>query len=168
MGEIAEKKQRLRKEILSARKARTTRNTDLITENLLRLVFELHPQRVAVYRSYSSEPDTAEFINKVSVPVMVPITMDEENLAWVYDDADDYGQITDGDLMIIPALAVDKSGNRLGRGKAYFDRELATLPKSVQVYAVVFDSEFLDEIPTEEHDRKVNGVVTEAGIHKIN
>ena len=68
----------------------------------------------------------------------------------------------------MPALAVDKSGNRLGRGKAYFDRALAKSPTDVRIYAVIFEAEFLDQIPSESHDRKVHGVVSEVAIHKIN
>ena len=68
---------------------------------------------------------------------------------------------------MVPALAVDRKGNRLGRGKGYFDRELAEL-EGVLAYAVVFEHELIELVPTEEHDRRVDGVVTQEQILKIN
>jgi 5-formyltetrahydrofolate cyclo-ligase len=69
--------------------------------------------------------------------------------------------------LFIPALAVDELGNRLGRGKGYFDRELSGL-QGVVIYAVVFEGEVLASIPVESHDQRVDGVVTQARIRKIN
>ena len=70
--------------------------------------------------------------------------------------------------MFIPALAADARGNRLGRGKGYFDRQLENNPEGVEVYAVVFDVEILDSVPTESHDQTVQGLVSEKRIVKIN
>ena len=75
--------------------------------------------------------------------------------------------LTSGDLLFIPALAVDETGNRLGRGKGYFDRELSGL-EEVVIYAVVFESEVLESVPVESHDQRVHGVVTQVQIRKIN
>jgi 5-formyltetrahydrofolate cyclo-ligase len=61
-------------------------------------------------------------------------------------------------------LAVDKSGNRLGKGKGFYDRALAQV-QGIAKYAVVFDSEILDSIPTESHDVWVTGAVTPTAIH---
>jgi 5-formyltetrahydrofolate cyclo-ligase len=69
--------------------------------------------------------------------------------------------------LFVPALAVDRLGNRLGRGKGYFDRALLDL-EGVVVYAVVFENEVLEHVPTEAHDKRVDGVVTEVRILKIN
>lgn len=168
MNEIAEQKAQLREQILSARKLRITNDADLFTKNLLKVVAELKPKRVAIYQAYKSEPQTANFIKSVDSPVLVPITIDSENLIWQFFETEQPAELDDGDLVFVPALAVDKSGNRLGRGKAYFDRTLKKCPAGVLVYAVIFEEEFLDLIPTEVHDRKVSGVVSEAAIHKIN
>lgn len=64
------------------------------------------------------------------------------------------------DLIFIPALAVDKSGQRLGKGKGYYDRALADLEDVAPVIAVVFDDEIIDEVPTEDHDHPVDAVVS--------
>lgn len=168
MDEIAELKARLRDEILSARKSRLSNSADLFTANLQQVVSELNPKRVAIYQAYKSEPQTEDFINQSTNPVLVPITVNEQDLIWKELNSQKETVLIAGDLVFIPALAADKSGNRLGRGKAYFDRALAQIPEGVQVFAVVFDAEILDRIPTEPHDQKVNGLVSEAGIYKIN
>jgi len=99
--------------------------------------------------------------------VLVPETLATGELAW-HDFVDGNKLSLDsGDLLFVPALAVDLSGNRLGRGKGYFDKELALLD-GVIVYAVVFEHELLDLVPTEAHDKRVHGVVTQEQILKIN
>jgi 5-formyltetrahydrofolate cyclo-ligase len=65
------------------------------------------------------------------------------------------------DLVLTPALAVDDHGRRLGQGGGSYDR---SLPRATgRVVAIVFDEEVLDEIPTEPHDRPVDGRLTPVG-----
>lgn len=73
--------------------------------------------------------------------------------------------IAAGDLIVVPALAVDRRGVRLGRGGGFYDRSLALLPAgfAVRVIAVVFDDEFVAELPRDEHDVTVAAVVTPDG-----
>ena len=59
-----------------------------------------------------------------------------------------------------PAAAIDSTGMRLGWGRGYFDKTLGSMGKCPPVYAVVFDSEFVEHVPREVHDQAVNGVVT--------
>ena len=62
------------------------------------------------------------------------------------------------DLVLVPALAVDEAGRRLGQGGGSYDR---ALPRTTApVVAVVFGDEVLDTIPAERHDRPVDGVLT--------
>jgi 5-formyltetrahydrofolate cyclo-ligase len=68
--------------------------------------------------------------------------------------------VNDVDLLIIPAAAVDRSGMRLGWGRGYFDKTIGSMEKCPPVYAVVFDSEILDEVPRDIHDQAVTGIVT--------
>jgi 5-formyltetrahydrofolate cyclo-ligase len=62
------------------------------------------------------------------------------------------------DLVIIPALAMDKQGNRLGFGKGFFDRFL-TLHPTLFVIAVIYPFQLVDAIPVEDHDKQVNAVL---------
>lgn len=61
------------------------------------------------------------------------------------------------DLIIVPGRAFDKSGNRVGRGKAYYDRFLSKL--SVSKIGVCFDFQVFDYIPVDEHDIKMNKII---------
>ena len=67
------------------------------------------------------------------------------------------------DLFIIPGLAFDKSGNRLGYGKGYYDRALVNIPENKKI-GICFNLQMLDEVPTTRNDQKVGTVITEMGI----
>jgi 5-formyltetrahydrofolate cyclo-ligase len=75
------------------------------------------------------------------------------------------------DAIVMPALAVDVRGYRLGQGGGYYDRALANTTKfrdggPLRV-AVINEDEFLDVIPHEAHDVCVDVVCTQAGVHWI-
>ena len=67
------------------------------------------------------------------------------------------------DVVVVPALAVARNGIRLGRGGGYYDRALQHARPQAVVVALLFDDEFVDELPTEPHDRRVSAVVTPSG-----
>lgn len=62
------------------------------------------------------------------------------------------------DLVLVPGLAFDASGNRLGRGRGFYDRILATA--SGIKCGVAYDFQLLEKIPVEPHDAKVDFIVT--------
>jgi len=66
-------------------------------------------------------------------------------------------------LVIVPALAVDRHGGRLGRGAGYYDRSLPLRDPSARLVAVVRDDEFVAELPVEEHDVRMTDVATPGG-----
>lgn len=64
-------------------------------------------------------------------------------------------------LVVVPAVAVDRRGMRLGRGGGSFDRALARVPAGVPVVALLHDGELQDEdLPSEPHDRAVSAAIT--------
>jgi 5-formyltetrahydrofolate cyclo-ligase len=65
--------------------------------------------------------------------------------------------------VVVPALAVDRNGARLGRGGGYYDRALRHAASGAILVAVVFDDELLEEVPAEPHDLPVTAVVTPFG-----
>jgi 5-formyltetrahydrofolate cyclo-ligase len=69
-------------------------------------------------------------------------------------------RLADLDLIIVPGLAFDKSGNRLGRGKGYYDRFLSKLPSDTQSVGLAFDFQILPFVPTTEHDVSVTRVIS--------
>ena len=71
--------------------------------------------------------------------------------------------IGEADAVVVPALAVDRLGFRLGRGGGYYDRALVHARPDAVLVTVVFDDERVDELPREVHDRPVTAVVTPSG-----
>ncbi|TQN43780.1 5-formyltetrahydrofolate cyclo-ligase [Blastococcus colisei] len=71
------------------------------------------------------------------------------------------------DVVIVPALAVDRAGIRLGRGGGYYDRALPHARPDAVLVALVFDDEVVDELPAEAHDRPVDAIVTPSGWREL-
>ncbi|MDV8001117.1 5-formyltetrahydrofolate cyclo-ligase [Rhodococcus sp. IEGM 1408] len=69
-------------------------------------------------------------------------------------------RIADADLVLVPSVAVDRSGNRLGRGGGYYDRSLALARPGTRLLAVLDPEDVLDHVPAEPHDQPVHGVIT--------
>lgn len=65
------------------------------------------------------------------------------------------------EMVVVPAVAYDRKGNRLGRGKGFYDRLLSTT-KATKV-GVGYEFQILDEIPVEPHDVKMDIVITQSG-----
>ena len=63
------------------------------------------------------------------------------------------------DLFIVPGVAFDRKGNRLGRGKGFYDRYLADVTKTM--IGICFDFQLIDFVPAEEHDIKMDMIITE-------
>jgi 5-formyltetrahydrofolate cyclo-ligase len=68
------------------------------------------------------------------------------------------------DLVVVPALAVDRSGIRLGRGGGSYDRALARVARDTPVVAVLYAGEFVDALPAGPCDRPVGAVVDPSGL----
>ena len=68
-------------------------------------------------------------------------------------------------LVFMPALAVDRAGNRLGHGGGFYDRAMLDLPTQADGgpprVALVFADEVLDAVPIEPHDLRVDAVITD-------
>ena len=77
------------------------------------------------------------------------------------------------DLVIEGSVAVDKSGNRLGKGGGYGDREISELisekaiTPSTPVVTTVHEIQIIGEVPTEEHDQKINMIITPERVIRI-
>jgi 5-formyltetrahydrofolate cyclo-ligase len=72
--------------------------------------------------------------------------------------------LADAELVLIPALAVDRQGNRLGRGAGFYDRSLGFAAPSVALIAPLYTGEILDEIPAGPHDVPVTHALTADGL----
>lgn len=146
-----------------------------LTENLIQLIKTLAPKTIASYQPLRTEPDVSEFNDWAlleGLEIVFPRVV-EDSLEFASGDleAGQFGinsptgkkiPVEEIDLVLVPALAVDRDGNRLGKGRGFYDRVLGglTCPK----FAVVFDSEVFDSIPSEMHDQKLSGAVTPAAL----
>jgi 5-formyltetrahydrofolate cyclo-ligase len=129
--------------------------------------------RIAAYEPLVTEPGSIELLAQLThagFEVIVPITQPDKDLNWVVWSLSRQAgpplgltAIGHAELVIVPALAVDHAGHRLGRGGGSYDRALARIRRDVPVVALLFDDEFLDEVPAEEWDLPVSAVVTPTG-----
>ncbi len=71
------------------------------------------------------------------------------------------------DVVVVPGLAFDRRGNRLGRGFGYYDRFLAGLPESVPRVGLAWESQRIPEVPVETWDVPVHALVTEEGVIQV-
>lgn len=185
---VRDAKARLRAEIRLRRRGRPVGEQEAatagLTEQLIALVRHRGPALVGCYLSGGDEPNTRPFLGWAAangVDVLVPVSRRDGLLDWVpatggpeqlglFGISEMVGEVVPAgvfqsvDLLLIPAAAVDRSGMRMGWGRGYFDRALASLEEPPAVFAVVYDEEFLDSVPSEDHDRPVDGVITPSGI----
>jgi 5-formyltetrahydrofolate cyclo-ligase len=131
---------------------------------------------VAAYVSVGSEPDTRGLIYalwKRGSYVLLPLLRADDDLDWAsYEGPDSLGPgprglleptepprgvtaITSADLVIVPALAVDRGGMRLGRGGGSYDRALARVGAAIPTIALIYDDELLEEVPAGPLDQPV-------------
>jgi 5-formyltetrahydrofolate cyclo-ligase len=71
------------------------------------------------------------------------------------------------DIVVVPGLAFDRRGNRLGRGFGYYDRFLEALPESVPRVGLAWASQRVPEVPVDAWDVPVHAVVTEEGVIRV-
>ncbi|MGA1812584.1 5-formyltetrahydrofolate cyclo-ligase [Frondihabitans sp. 4ASC-45] len=186
---VSDAKRALRKELRSRRRMMTDTeadsSTEALTEHLIGLATELGITSMSAYLSASFEPNTRPFLNWAhnrGIRVLYPITREDGLLDWavstdfesetegLFGLPEPIGEvlspmaINDVDLIIVPAAQIDHTGMRMGWGKGYFDKTLGSMEKRPPVYAVVFDSEYVESVPSERHDQPVDGVVTPSGI----
>ncbi|MBQ7880184.1 MAG: 5-formyltetrahydrofolate cyclo-ligase, partial [Clostridia bacterium] len=127
-----------------------------------------------VYLSFSSEARTDKLIEKLlelGQEVYCPRVDGKEMHAARYGEdftlskygvREPVGERYDGemDIAIVPMLAVDEQGNRLGYGGGYYDKWLSAHPECKRV-AFVFDMQLVKQVPTEDTDQKMDMVITD-------
>jgi 5-formyltetrahydrofolate cyclo-ligase len=71
------------------------------------------------------------------------------------------------DVVLMPGVAFDSAGRRLGHGGGYFDRLIPQLRGDCCLLGVAFDVQVVDEVPTEPHDARVDAVVTPTRVLRV-
>ncbi|HEX2904646.1 MAG TPA: 5-formyltetrahydrofolate cyclo-ligase [Jatrophihabitans sp.] len=124
---------------------------------------------VAGYEPLATEPGSVELLDALAnrdLTVLVPITLADKDLAWRHyrsEQALPPSAIQQAALILLPALAVDRAGNRLGRGGGSYDRALRRASPTALTAALLFADELLASVPTEQWDQPVQAVVTPDG-----
>jgi 5-formyltetrahydrofolate cyclo-ligase len=134
---------------------------------------------VAAYVSVGSEPATRGLVYalwKRGCYVLLPLLRADWDLDWAsYEGPDSMvagprgliepaerprgvTAVASADLVIVPALAADRQGRRLGRGGGSYDRALARVGPAVLTIALLYDGELLDSVPAGPHDQRVRAV----------
>ncbi|MFF3070800.1 5-formyltetrahydrofolate cyclo-ligase [Kitasatospora sp. NPDC057936] len=146
---------------------------------------------VAAYVSVGAEPGTGPLLDGLrarGVRVLLPVLLADNDLDWaVYEGVDALAPagrgllepvgprlgpeaVVGASVVLLPGLAVDRRGLRLGRGGGSYDRVLARLERAGArpVLAVLlYEHELLAEVPAEPHDRPVDVAVTPSGRHPL-
>lgn len=172
----AELRQRRRNHTATERESLTAQ----LTATLERFVEERSIRSMSAYLSSNDEPNVRPFLNwafEHGVRVLLPITREDGLLDWAVGDGATERQglsglpevvgevlsplaLGDVDAILTPAAAVDHHRIRMGWGRGYYDKTLGSMAKRPPVYAVIFDAEYLDEVPRERHDQPVDGIIT--------
>jgi 5-formyltetrahydrofolate cyclo-ligase len=150
-----------------------------------------HSGAVAAYVSMGTEPGTSpliEALRKDGTRVLLPVLMPDNDLDW----AEHRGQealvrtrrglfeptgprlgpdaVTQVRTVLLPGLAVDAHGVRLGRGGGSYDRALARIRQAgtqPSLVVVLYAHEVIESVPNEPHDHLVDAALTPRGVHRF-
>src|SRR6516164_1465291 len=188
--EAAVDKASLRRRLVAARSlisdSTRTEAGRLIRDHVLEMPQVAAAGTIAAYYSVGTEPDTHGLLFalwKRGSYVVLPVLLPDGDLDWAsYEGPDSLvpgpkgllqpaepprgtGTVARADVVLVPALAVDSAGRRLGRGGGSYDRALARVGPLVPLIALLYDDEFVEDVPTAPHDIPVRAAVTpRAGI----
>ncbi|MGW0829567.1 5-formyltetrahydrofolate cyclo-ligase [Streptomyces prunicolor] len=166
-----------------------------LAQHALELPELAHARTVAAYVSVGSEPGTPVLLDALrarGIDVLLPALLPDNDLDWgVYGGESSLARVRHGgkmallepsgerlgpdavsgaDVVLLPGLAVDGRGMRLGRGGGSYDRVLARLERAgvhPALVVLLYDSEVVEHVPTEAHDRPVRAVVTPSGTRRF-
>lgn len=190
-------KAQLRASIRKDRLHRSARRNAELAERLRDLILEIpavaQARCVSVYASRPHEPGTLPLISALhdrGVRVLIPRLGDGLQRGWsTYHGAEDLverapgrppepsgdflpsEELAQADVVVVPALAADSYGTRLGQGGGWYDRALELARPDAPVIALTFTAEFHGPgetvLPREDHDLPVTMVVTPEGVTAV-
>jgi 5-formyltetrahydrofolate cyclo-ligase len=188
-------KSELRRDILTVRAALTADDVSATGVTLGRRALELPElataRTIGAYVSVGREPGTRPLLDALrtrGIRVLLPVLLEDNDLDWgAYEGAGRLvaagrgllepdgprlgpNAITEADAVLLPGLAVDERGMRLGRGGGSYDRVLARLEKTganPALIVLLYDGELLGMVPVEEHDKPVHAAVTPSAVRRF-
>lgn len=180
-----ETKKELRKRILNIRNNMSLedaeKNSSIITDKIINTDIYKQSMVIFIYMDFNKEVMTSKLIKQMlseKKRVVIPYTdtINTELIpSEITKEADlklnSFGyyepinilpvDIEEIDLVIVPGVVFDKQLNRIGFGKGYYDKILVKLKPSAVKMAVAHEFQVLESIPTEEHDIKMDIIITE-------
>ncbi|WP_431034495.1 5-formyltetrahydrofolate cyclo-ligase [Streptomyces sp. P6-2-1] len=198
-GDAKEAKRVLRRSLLAERRARPASEVRRLGHALAAIAARLPElngvRTVAAYVSLGGEPDTGPLIDlwhARGVRVLLPVLLPDDDLDWAaYEGPASLREVrhagrmtlrepagprlgpaavTEADAVLLPGLAVDGAGRRLGRGGGSYDRVLARLAAAGAdplLLVLLYEEEVRASVPAEPHDRPVHAAVTPAGVRRF-
>jgi 5-formyltetrahydrofolate cyclo-ligase len=180
-------KEAIRKQMLETRnnltEAEVDRCSNDIFANLKQNSFFMNSKHIMIYLSFKQEVKTDPIISyclnegkKVYIPICIPethelcisrITALEELKSGhfgIREPMPEYIRLSDSsliDVVLIPGIAFDRNGNRVGFGAGYYDRFLKRLSPEATKAALAFSFQVVDVVPSDEYDIPVDYIVTE-------
>lgn len=171
-------KRELRAQIKALKKQHTKEQLLEQSERILAKL-EQHPdfvmaERVMLYSALPDEVQTQAFLEKwhLQKTIILPTVVGDDIVPVEYGKDTDFAvgdfnilepqnepYIGGFDLIVVPGVAFDRQGNRLGRGKGYYDRFLCKHP-GVKCIGICFDFQLLEELPTDPFDIKMDEVIS--------
>jgi 5-formyltetrahydrofolate cyclo-ligase len=194
MRNWASDKRRVRSRLLGLRAQRSAAERAEAGQTLCRIALgipEIDSARlVCCYVAIGTEPDTGpllEALRTCGVSVMLPVLLPDGDLDWAVYEGEQalrpgprgtrspagpalgVDAITSADVVLIPGVAVDRGGIRLGRGGGSYDRALARVagPTGPFTAIVLYADEIVDDLPHEVHDQHVDAAITPAGVTRF-
>src|SRR5262245_60495940 len=191
MPDQANDKQRVRSHLLSFRAQRSAAERAAAGLALCRIALAI-PEidsagRVGCYAAIGTEPDTGPLLAALrarGVQVLMPVLLADGDLDWAVYEGEQalrpgprgtrcpsgpalgVDAITSADAILVPGVAVDRSGVRLGRGGGSYDRALARVAGLGRPWTaiVLYADEIVADLPHEVHDQHVDAAITPAGV----
>ncbi|MFE2460600.1 5-formyltetrahydrofolate cyclo-ligase [Streptomyces sp. NPDC059402] len=192
-------KRTLRRDFLAARNRLTPDDVreaaEALSARALGLPEVAGARAVAAYVSVGAEPGTLALLDALrtrGVRVLLPALLPDNDLDWgEYTGEDSLARVRHGgrmelfepagerlgpdavtraDVVLLPGVAVDGRGLRLGRGGGSYDRVLARLAAAgarPALLVLLYDGEVVARVPAEPHDRPVDAVVTPSGVRRF-
>jgi len=189
--ERGEAKRQLRQEMTAVRRALTEAERERRSRVAARFLLGLEPlslcRTIMLFYPFRDEIDTRPFIagaQRRGQTVLLPLTLPAEKqlIPYVYEDEASLRQGAYGisepnpdvarkaaaeevDAVILPGLAFDRQGGRLGYGGGYYDRFLSQLPHRPLLIGFAFDCQVTGQVPVEAHDIRTDYLVTDGGVY---
>ncbi len=182
-GGSRERKRALRASVRAERDALPSEDRARASEEIVRALLSLpqvvNARSVMAFSSFGSEVDTSSLLEHLSsddVRVILPRVEGSAIAAVAYDPGDPvrraaFGGLepSDGeivppeeiDVVIVPGLAFDRSGHRVGYGGGFYDRFVLSLRPDAVTIGVAFSQQIVDAVPHGSKDRPVDLIVTE-------